>query len=604
MKKANKRSLFNFCYVLFANMILLGFLLFLNPITSSATTYYFSVNGNDSNKGTSPSAPKKSLKAAMELAISGNKLLFRRGDAWYTPFNSFDLSSKSGTKKKPVTIDAYGVGDKPIIAALSLLDNAGWQRIEGTNTWKTNVSGFSKAYRLFVDGVSKYKVNTTNTSANETDVDQPYEWYIKEGVINRNGIVYVNTGSSLISPKNAEILPVGARSVLVMEKTNYVTIKNIDFRGGSSGNIIHIEAPSSDITFDSCIIQRGNGSGLHAENSAQGDLTPYVSNLNILNCLVDKVWSDHENDPGIVLSGDGIFLRHAVDGGLIKGNKILNWGHSGISITSYALGVHGVHNMIVEQNDISAGASAYTHAIDMNGFDGLTTHNIIRRNYFHDYTVTGHILGSFNQIYSNIFAGITVTKMPRHSHQGWGVDWSVWRYRGDGPWIEAHDNYLVNNTFADTEEFAIMIGDHSTNPNPVTNNVIANNIIYNFGKLGVNAGSSVKGTVYIQNNDFWNHNSTEPVAKYKNPNDSHNYNASELNSFFPEYCSGNTQLDPVFEDVANRNFKLTEDSPTSLKSGGTTKYASILGKGFVDYFGNKWDTKNPSMGAIQFISKN
>lgn len=578
-------------------------MLFCNPEIVSAATYYFSANGNDSNIGTSASAPKKSLKAAKELAVAGNTLLFKRGDAWYTPFNSFDFSNKSGTERKPIIIDAYGSGDKPVIAALSLLDDAGWKNIKGTNTWKHDVYGFSKAHRLFVNGVSKYKVNTTDNSAGETEVDQPWEWYIKEGVISKSGIVYVNTGSSVSAPENVEVLPFGSKAVVVMEKTSYVTLKNIDFRGGASYTIIHLEAPCADITFDNCIIQRGNGSGLHAENSAQGDLTPYVSNLNILNCLIDKVWSEYENDRGIVLSGDGIFLRHAVDGGLIKGNKILNWGHSGISVTSYALGVHGVHHMIVELNDVSAGASGYTHAIDMNGFDGLTTHNIIRRNYFHDYTVTGHILGSFNQIYSNIFAGITVTKMPKHSHQGYAVDWAVWKYRGNGPWIEAHDNWLVNNTFADTEEMTIMIGDEKANPNPVTNNVVANNILYNFGKLGINVGSSVTGTVYILNNNFWLHNGTEPVARYKNQNNSPDYNAAELNKSFADYCSDNTQLDPMFENASGRNFNLTEHSPVALKSGGTTKYSSIFGKGFVDYYGHKWDPKNPSMGAIQYGAK-
>ncbi|HEY9489930.1 MAG TPA: hypothetical protein VIQ51_16440, partial [Chryseosolibacter sp.] len=439
--------------------------------------------------------------------------------------------------------------------------------------------------------------------ASEADVDEPFEWFMKEGVIDQSGIVYVNTGSATSGPKKVEVLPVGGRSILEMENTHFVTIRNIDFRGGSQGNIIHIEAPSSNLTFRDCIIQRGNGSGLHAENSARGDLKPYVSNLNIINCLVDKVWSHYENDPGILLGGDGIFLRHAVDGGLIQGNKILNWGHSGISITSYALGVHGVHNMIVELNDVSGGESGYTHAIDMNGFDGLTTHNIIRRNYFHDYSVTGHILGSFNQIYSNIFAGITVTKMPRHSHQGWGVDWSVWRYRGDGPWIEAHDNYLVNNTFADTEELSIMIGDHHTNPDPVTNNVIANNILYNFGNLGVSVGSGVRGTVPIYNNNFWQSNSSEPVVRYKNDSNTKDYNASELDAAFPAYCSENTQLDPVFEEAVNRKFSLTEKSPEKLRSGGTNKYATLFGKGFVDYYGNPWHPHNPSMGAIQYETR-
>lgn len=580
--------------------LILVIALFLAPIHLQATTYYFSTKGNDSNKGTSISTPKKSLNAALELAVAGNKLLFKRGDAWYIPFSTFNLRNKSGTPKKHIIIDAYGTGEKPIIAVLSLLNNNEWKNISGTTTWKHEVYGYSKALRLFADGASKYRVNTSEKTLNETDVNQPYEWFIKEGVIDKNGIVYFNTGSSHVAPKNVEVLPVAAQSVVMMQNSNYITLKNIDFRGGSSSNIIHIEAPSSNITFDGCNIQRGAGSGLQAENSGNGDLKPYVTNLNVLNCLIDKVWSEQENDPNIMLSGDGIFLRHAVEGGLIQGNRILNWGHSGISMTSYVLGVHGVHNVIVEMNDVSGGASAYSHAIDMNGFEGLTTHNIIRRNYFHDYTVTGHILGSYNQIYSNIFAGVTVTKMPQHSHQGWGVDWAVWPFQGNGPWIEAHHNYLVNNTFADTEECAIMIQDSNSNPNAVRNNVIANNIMYNFGAMAIEVYSGATGTVYVQNNNFWHRNATNPVARFKNSDLKGVYNSAELNLILPQYFSGNTQLKPEFTDPTQRNFTLTQASPSAIKSGGTTKYAQLFGEGFVDYFGKKWDPNTPSMGAIQY----
>ncbi len=579
-------------------LLIFGIALFGSIMTSSAATYYFSVTGDDRNDGTSISAPKKSLSAAMELAAAGNRLLFRRGDAWYSPFNPLDLSNKSGDKSKPVIIDAYGAGEKPIIAGLYLLDDAGWKNIAGTNTWTHDVDGFSKAYRLFVDGVSKYRVNTSDSSANETNVDKPFKWYIKEVEANKSGIVYLNTGSPEKAPRHVEIHPFRSKSIVLMEKTSHIVARNIDFRGGASYNVIHIIAPCSDITFDSCVIQRGNGSGLLAGNLAEGDRAPYVSNLNVLNCLIDKVWAEYENDPAKLLSGDGIFLLHAVDGGLIRGNKVTNWGHSGIAVTNYAEGVHGVHNIIVELNDVSAGNSGYTHALDMNGYKGMTTHNVIRRNYFHDYTVPAHILGSYNRIYSNIFAGVKYRPMPRHSRAPWGADWSIWQERGVGPWIEARDNLLVNNTFADAEEMGIVASDHPENTNAVTNNVIANNIICSFGKLGVKVTSGVRGTIYILHNNFWSGNSTAPVVMYKNPNTL--YNAADLNKYFPECCRNNTQLDPAFEDAANRNFRLTEKSPAELKSGGTAEYIKVLGKEFVDYYGKKWDPKHPSMGAIQF----
>lgn len=567
--------------------------------SNEAATYYFSQAGSDDNSGLSPAEAKRTLQAAIKLALPGNQLLFKRGDEWYNPSQSLDLRNKEGLETNYIVIDAYGSGPKPVIATLMFLDNNQWARSAGSGTWQQQVKNLQGAYRLFENGRSKYKVNTSDSTADEKQVDQVHEWYIKP-MEDGSAIIYVHTGSNSTKPYNVELLPHGSQSALLMENTHYVKIRNIDFKGGSFSNVVHIEAPSSFITLEQCMVQRANGSGIHAENSAEGDLRPYVSHLNIIDCVVDKVWSREENDPAILLRGDGIFLRHAVDGGWIKGNKVLNWGHSGISITSYALGVHGVHNLVVEQNNISCGNSEYSHAIDMNGFDGLTTHNIIRRNYFHDYTVTGHILGSYNQVYSNIFAGIRITKMPRHSHQPWGVDWGVWQYRNTGPWIEAHHNILVNNTFADIEKYAVMVGDVPANPNPVRNNIIANNIFYNVGETAVNVGSGVTGDIFVEHNVFGISDTIIPVIRYKNKDVKNNYTAHQLNTDFPQYCSGNVQALPVFINAAGRDFRLADHCPDIIKFGGTAKYQALLGKGFVDYYGNEWDARRPSIGAVQY----
>ena len=187
-----------------------GLFIFLVACFSNAVggTYYFAASGNDRNSGLSPQAPKQSLAAASELAVSGNVLLFRRGDCWYDPFSSFDLSSKGGEAGAPVVINAYGEGPKPVIAGLFRLSDEKWERITGTTTWKQEVTGFSAAFRLFMKGVSKYRVNTTDSIANEISVDQPHEWYMKSVTHNR-AVIYVNTGSSakaspVISPRRRQ----------------------------------------------------------------------------------------------------------------------------------------------------------------------------------------------------------------------------------------------------------------------------------------------------------------------------------------------------------------------------------------------------------------
>lgn len=187
--------------------------------SASGNVYYFSSTGNDSNPGTQAS-PMKSIAKANTLLSSGttgNTILFKRGEAWYE--GTLDLTNKSGSSTDPITIDAYGTGANPIISTMKLLDDAGWTYDGANNRWKHPISGFSDALRLFVNGVSKYKVNTINTNANEADVDQINEWFIK------TGWVYANSGSTAVGPKKVELILPTNNSPVKMINTNYATSK-------------------------------------------------------------------------------------------------------------------------------------------------------------------------------------------------------------------------------------------------------------------------------------------------------------------------------------------------------------------------------------------
>lgn len=221
-----------------------------------------------------------------------------------------------------------------------------------------------------------------------------------------------------------------------------------------------IDSPSSNIIIDNCLIRESNQHGIRVWNSSTTNMSQHVSNITITNNLIDKVWTTEENNTTVALLGDGIFLLDAVEGGMIRGNKVINFGHGGIVLSSYkATNVYGVHNVIVEQNDVSADKSGYMHAFDVDGFPGLTTNNIIRRNYFHEFTSTSHIGGRYNQFYSNIITGVTLTTQ-NQKKQPYAIDIAPWMY--NGVQMEARDLYVVNNTILDTDEFSLQVLD--TNP--------------------------------------------------------------------------------------------------------------------------------------------
>ena len=98
------------------------------------TTYYVAANGNDANNGQSVNTPFQSLAKINSLSVRpGDNILLRRGDT----FRGSLVLTQSGTADNPIRIDAYGSGNKPILAGSVPVTN--WANI-GNNTWQATCS--------------------------------------------------------------------------------------------------------------------------------------------------------------------------------------------------------------------------------------------------------------------------------------------------------------------------------------------------------------------------------------------------------------------------------------------------------------------------------
>ncbi|SPL90518.1 Polysaccharidase [[Actinomadura] parvosata subsp. kistnae] len=79
-----------------------------------ATYYIDSVSGNDTRNGTSAATAWRTLaKANAATLVPGSKLLLRRGGSWAEQL--VVTARESGTQERPIVIDAYGTGARPVI---------------------------------------------------------------------------------------------------------------------------------------------------------------------------------------------------------------------------------------------------------------------------------------------------------------------------------------------------------------------------------------------------------------------------------------------------------------------------------------------------------
>ena len=114
----SKRSIAVFCLIV-ASVV---------SVSAANTTYYVdSVGGNDSNAGTSMAAPWKTPARVSSATFgAGDRILFKRN----CQFTGALTLHGSGTSTGPITIDAYGTGNKPVMIGDATSDGTGAIKLE------------------------------------------------------------------------------------------------------------------------------------------------------------------------------------------------------------------------------------------------------------------------------------------------------------------------------------------------------------------------------------------------------------------------------------------------------------------------------------------
>ncbi|MFE7900802.1 right-handed parallel beta-helix repeat-containing protein [Streptomyces sp. NPDC057424] len=340
---------------------------------AAGTTYYVSTSGNDSNSGTSSSAPWRSLsKVNSKTFQPGDTIRFEAGDSWVGQL----WPKGSGTDGAPISIDSYGTGAKPKIAgqgtvsdAVRLFNQQYWEirNLDVSNAVPTGTTDGSKLGDFRGIGVLGDNGQTLHhfviDSVDVHDVTGEVRWIGGNTANNKPGITFnngwdrsKNTGGIAFLTTVQDIAAPGAPTVLDDITVQNSTIKNTSFAGIVTKQYAG-DAPGAVFT--------GWGKRATATDSR---FTPHTD-VTIRGNYITQANTD--------FGGNGIYVTGTRDA-LVEGNVIDRVGVSGVE-TNMADSVTVQHNEVMGTHHMGGSA-------DANGLDPDigTTNQLFQYNYLHD----------------------------------------------------------------------------------------------------------------------------------------------------------------------------------------------------------------------------
>jgi len=167
---------------------------------AEAATYYFSQSMGDDSRSSAqaqnPSTPWKSidkLNAVFKTLQPGDVVLFRRGEAYYGSIKM----SKSGAQGRPITLGAYGSGEKPIITSLVAAEK--WANV-GNGVFEAYSPSFGSSLNIVL---LNDKIQEMGRFPNS---DAPYDGYLTIESTNGSTSISNNKLSSLSNLKGGEVV--------------------------------------------------------------------------------------------------------------------------------------------------------------------------------------------------------------------------------------------------------------------------------------------------------------------------------------------------------------------------------------------------------------
>ena len=277
---------------------IMGWMAVLLPLPCSATTYYVSNAGSDSNAGTSVSRPWATIsKVNHTKLLPGDVVQFQRSGTWLEEIQA----NESGTAEAPILYTAYGNGQVPIISGSGT-------RAAGINMFHVNF--VTVKYLAFTDAADGVNIN------------------------NSNNILVYQCQSYRNSDRGISISGTSASNLEIVANAVFSNVNDgiVDFANGNAiliqSNIVH-DNVSSTLPF---------GAGIRVVGY---DDSQRPTGVRVID---NTVFRNGFTGSGKYNTGNGMHLDTMGDGLVVYGNTVYDNQQFGIQVEWS--GTHGTHQIL------------------------------------------------------------------------------------------------------------------------------------------------------------------------------------------------------------------------------------------------------------------
>ncbi|HET9650605.1 MAG TPA: DUF1565 domain-containing protein, partial [Usitatibacter sp.] len=495
------------------------------PPSATGITYYVATNGADTNNGTSPSTPFRTIHKAVSLVAAGDTVLIKGG--LYREGIDLSVTGVTGTALAPITFGSYGDGEVIVDGSKQV---TGWTRVSGTPAiWQATLT-FTPV-GIVVNEVPLRQVPQSPSTAPKPGV---------AGVVDGSGKWFWNATTKIVTadfsttlgpggdPNGADIVVPnnnGSQQHVFWFDSHYITFKGLTIRGSGSNGAWGY---GSHVTVDNCDIKFNGKAAVAFLSSAGPPAIPNWDNAVLTSHAYHNVlvnWPRGNNGfaeagggwPGTIVwdtnlrplargnvvhmnGGEGI-ISYGTVAGLSSGSALFE---QNIAYDNWSVNLYFDN----QPNDIARNNFLFRHPPDPNDF--LYVSNTGTYSTLDKFSVCLMLADEQNSSDStNNFANLDGSQVVNNILAGCRIGI---RDYSEGTSAIAHhglkNTVIMNNTIImpfntyTTETYGIYLQDNGAND---ASSVIGNNIVYGFNNdaLFASEKNGAIAGITIDYNDYF-----------------------------------------------------------------------------------------------------